>query len=76
MPVRRWSAGRRICADCGTGLFYFNEVNLPGIADIQTATLDDPEALPAQMHIQVAERIGWMELAHELPSFERYPPPG
>ena len=67
---------RHFCADCGTGLFYFNEVNLPGIADIQTATLDDPEALPAQMHIQVAERIGWMELAHELPSFERYPPPG
>jgi hypothetical protein len=24
--------------------------------------------------IQVAERIGWMERAHELPAFERYPP--
>ena len=25
-------------------------------------------------HIQVAERIRWMERAHELPAFERYPP--
>ena len=33
---------RHFCPDCGTGLFYFNSVNLPGIADLQTATLDDP----------------------------------
>jgi len=25
-------------------------------------------------HIQIAERIGWMERAHELPVFERFPP--
>ena len=25
---------------------------------------------------QVAERIGWMARAHELPAFERYPPRG
>lgn len=48
---------------------------LPGMADIQTATLDDPGALPAQAHIQTADRISWMERAHELPSFERYPGP-
>ncbi len=33
---------RHFCADCGTGLFYYNAVNLPGIADVQIATLDDP----------------------------------
>jgi len=26
------------------------------------------------VHIQTAERLNWMERAHELPSFERYPP--
>ena len=36
---------RHFCADCGTGLFYYNAVNLPGIADVQIATLDDPEAV-------------------------------
>ena len=64
---------RHFCADCGTGLFYFNELALPGIADIQTATLDDPAAVAPQIHVQVAERIAWMASAHELPKFDRYP---
>jgi hypothetical protein len=67
--------GRRFfCPDCGTGLFYVNEQTLPGIIDIQSATYDEPAAIPAQAHIQVAERISWMEKAHELPVFERFPP--
>lgn len=65
---------RHFCPDCGTGLFYTNTVMLPGIIDIQSATYDNPDAVPARAHIQVAERIRWMERAHELPSFERYPP--
>jgi hypothetical protein len=64
---------RSFCGDCGTGLFYRNEDFLPGIVDIQSATLDNPETLPAGAHIQTDERIGWMETAHELPSFGRYP---
>ena len=44
------------------------------LVDIQSATYDDPDAVPAMMHIQTAERIRWMERAHELPNFERYPP--
>lgn len=66
---------RHFCGDCGTGLFYLNEELLPGIIDVQSATYDDPDAVPAQAHIQVAERIRWMRSAHELPVFERYPPP-
>jgi hypothetical protein len=65
---------RHFCPDCGTGLFYTNGNMLPGIIDIQSATYDDPDAVPARVHIQVAERIGWMAHAHELPAFERYPP--
>src|SRR5215216_1442194 len=65
---------RQFCADCGTGLFYTNANVLPGIVDIQSATYDDPDAVPAMVHIQTAERIRWMERAHELPTFERYPP--
>jgi hypothetical protein len=65
---------RRFCADCGTGLFFTNAHVLPGIIDIQSATYDDPNLVPARQHIQVAERIAWMERAHELPAFERYPP--
>jgi hypothetical protein len=65
---------REFCADCGTGLFYRNAENLPGIVDIQSATYDNPDAVPAQVHIQIADRIGWMAQAHTLPAFERFPP--
>jgi hypothetical protein len=65
---------RHFRPDCGTGLFYTNAEMLSGIIDIQSATYDDPASVPARAHIQVAERIRWMERAHELPAFERYPP--
>lgn len=67
------SAMRSFCADCGTGLFYRNAAILPGRVDIQTATLDDPEALPPTIQIQTAERLNWMKHHHELAEFARYP---
>ena len=67
---------RHFCPDCGSGLFYYNAVNLPGIADVQIATLDDPASLAPTIQVQAAERIAWMERAHELPAFDRYPAKG
>ncbi len=64
---------RHFCPGCGTALFYTNDVIFPGLIDVQIATLDDPDAIRPDAQIQVAERIGWMERAHELPQFERYP---
>ncbi|HEX4873949.1 MAG TPA: GFA family protein [Sphingorhabdus sp.] len=75
-PVTFNSSGaamRSFCAKCGSGLYYRNAEFLPGIVDIQSATLDDPDALPPSAHIQVAERLGWMETAHSLPLFDRFP---
>lgn len=68
--------GRRLfCGACGTSLFYTNEVIFPGMIDVQSATLDDPDSIPLQAQIQTAERIGWMEHLEDLPAFERYPGP-
>ncbi len=67
---------REFCAECGTGLFMRYADVLPGIVDIQSATYDNPDAVPAQVQIQVADRIGWMAEAHALPAFDRYPPQG
>ena len=68
--------GRRLfCGACGTGLFYTNDVVFPGMIDVQSATLDDPDAIPLQAQIQTAERIGWMGHLGDLPAFERYPGP-
>jgi hypothetical protein len=66
-------ATRAFCGRCGTGLFYWSERVSPGMADVQTATLDDPDVLPVQKQVQVAERIGWMRTVHALPEFERFP---
>jgi hypothetical protein len=66
-------AVRSFCGACGTGLFYVNEMVLPGLVDVQTATLDEPERLAPQLHVQVAERLSWMKTADGLPEFERYP---
>lgn len=65
---------RQFCPDCGTGLFYVNEAVLPGLIDIQSATYDDPNAVPPRLHIQTAERLPWMTRLDALPAFERYPP--
>jgi hypothetical protein len=66
-------ARRHFCPDCGTGLFYTNEAALPGLIDVQSATLDDPDSFAPGVHIQYAEHIRWTEKLNELPKFERYP---
>lgn len=67
------TAYRHFCPTCGTGLYYVNEAVLPGLVDIQTATLDDPEALTPQAHVQVAEQLAWTHDVDTLPKFERFP---
>jgi hypothetical protein len=64
---------RSFCPTCGTGIYYRNEANLPGLTDVQGGTLDDPASLPPQVNVQSAERLAFMEKAHELPTFDRYP---
>lgn len=64
---------RHFCPQCGTGLFYYNEVALPGLVDVQTGTFDNPEAHPPQVHVQYAEHISWMDEIDKLPKFARFP---
>jgi hypothetical protein len=67
------AAIRSFCADCGTGLFYRNADLLPGIVEVQAATLADAQAVRPEAHIQTAEMLAWMKDAHELPAFDRFP---
>ena len=64
---------RQFCPLCGTGLFFRNDATLPGLIDVQLATLDDPGANPPAIHVQCAERLPWMENLADLPAFARYP---
>ena len=67
------NAYRHFCARCGTGIYYMNEHILPGLVDIQTATLDNPDALEPQLQVQTVEQIKWTHGLEALPKFERYP---
>jgi hypothetical protein len=64
---------RHFCPKCGTGLFYTNDAIFGGQIDVQSATLDNPDAFSLGGQIQTAERIGWMTKLEQLPAFERYP---
>lgn len=67
------TAMRSFCGVCGTGLFYRNAGILPGLVEVQLATLDAADTLAPTMHIQTAEQLPWMERVHQLPAFERFP---
>ncbi len=66
---------RHFCPACGTGLFYYSDTMFPGMVDIQSATLDDPDALAPAMRIQMADAPAWANEIAGMPSYERYPPP-
>ena len=63
---------RQFCEACGTSLFYLNKAILPGIIDVLSATLDQPDRIPVTAQYQVAERINWMEKLSDVPGFERW----
>lgn len=66
---------RQFCGNCGTGLFFYNETMFPGQVDIQAGTMDDPDAYPPQVSIQLAEAPHWEWRLAGLPRFDRYPAP-
>ncbi len=68
------AAMRSFCPECGTGLFYRNAVMLPGLIDVQTATLDDPGALSPTLQVQTDERQSWVPHLDAIAAFNRYPP--
>lgn len=61
---------RGFCARCGTSLTY-RRANRPGLFDVTTASLDDPEAFPPAKEIYVEEKLSWMTTHPDLPHFAR-----
>ena len=57
---------RSFCSNCGTSLTY-RQTKLNEI-DVTICTLDDPEAVPPQDHLQTAGQLGWVKLDDGLPT--------
>ena len=64
---------RAFCGVCGTPLWFINAETLPGIVDIQSVTLDEPDAFVPEAQIQLADRRAWIDGMAQLPQFARYP---
>lgn len=67
------NAVREFCGACGTGLFYHNEVLLPGLIDIHSGTLDDLPNSPPNSQVMIKERVAWLDHFEKLPKFKTYP---
>jgi hypothetical protein len=65
---------RGFCARCGSSLTY-RRADRPGLFDVTTASLDDPEAFPPNKEIWVEERLSWIAPNPALPQFARFSTP-
>ena len=61
-------AVRKFCGTCGTPL-TFEGSGTPGEIDINTVSLDEPNALPPKDHIHTSSRLSWVKLADGLPEY-------
>ncbi len=65
---------RGFCARCGTSLSY-RRANRPGLFDVTTISLDDPEAFPPDKEIWLEQRLSWEAANPALPGFPRFSTP-
>ena len=64
---------RSFCAKCGSGV-YLECASDPGYVFVKVGTLDDASWVEPQMHIYTASKQPWLELADDLPAYEKAPP--
>ena len=57
------------CRNCGTALFYRNDLRWPNETHIPAVTLDDPSTYEPKAHVYYEERLPWLELRDGLPKF-------
>jgi len=60
---------RRFCGSCGTSLTY--ERDGSDFLDLAVGSMDNPESVSPHHHVYDSSRIGWFELADELPRYEK-----
>lgn len=68
--ARRYRSSERLwrvfCPLCSTNLFG-EPIDRPGYMAINVDALDDPGALPPQMHIWTSSMVSWLRLSDGLP---------
>ena len=63
---------RMFCADCGTPMAYRAQ-NMPGEIHLLLGTVEHPEDFPPMVEVFCKERLPWLQLTVEGPSFDALP---
>ena len=59
------------CADCGTAV-WSEYGGLSVLRFVRVGTLDDPTALPPDVHIYTRSKLPWIALPAAVPAFDAY----
>ena len=59
------------CPDCGTAV-WSEYGGLTTLRFVRVGTLDDPQALPPDVHIYVRSKLPWITLPEDVPAFDAY----
>ena len=71
-PDQQWTAALAwFCAECGTTLWSDYGARKVMLF-VRVAALDEPAALPPDVHIFTRSRLPWVELSGGAPGFEVY----
>jgi hypothetical protein len=65
--------GRGFCGNCGTQVSFAADY-IPGMIDISTGSLDDPNQLAPQLHYWDRNRLSWLQFSDALPRYPEFPP--
>jgi len=60
------------CPDCRVALWSHYAGNGPFMRFVRVGTLDDPDALPPDVHIFTASKQPWVVLSPDTPAFAEY----
>jgi hypothetical protein len=59
------------CTECGTAV-WSEYGGLSALRFVRVGTLDDPKALPPDVHIYLRSKLPWIALPDGVPAFEAY----
>ncbi len=66
---------RGFCPECGSQM-SFESTRWPGEIHLYAVSMDDPECYVPQLQCHHDERLGWLHLADDLPTFPASAEPG
>ncbi|MDP9809609.1 hypothetical protein J2W42_002461 [Rhizobium tibeticum] len=58
---------RTFCGSCGSPLGYQNDAD-PGLIDIMTVSLDEPDEYHPTFHVWTSEKVSWDVICDDLPA--------